>query len=334
GHACSNIAAISPAVIDPPSKCKVTRIRRRTGCASAVKTAWYASIFTLGVCLRIPLHAGVLSPQANHCQSIFSVWAKCWQRCHRSHFAPGHSPAIVVARSGPSRWPRSTCPSGTRCQAMEQSLQIDKMAGALMLVDDFLPEFDVRTHHAIRVAAPPDRVYACLWETDFDHWGLTRALYALRTLPAFVSAPGETRRRFLNEVQQQHFTLPDLLAGGFALLDEQPGSELVLGTVGRFWRARGELQATEPQRFVEPAPPGTAKAALNFLGRRHPNGGTELRTETRVLCADAVTRRRFRAYWMLIRPFSGLIRREMLVAVRAQAEATAMSAGTREENKS
>ena len=192
----------------------------------------------------------------------------------------------------------------------------------LLLLDDFLPEFDVRTDHAIRVAASPEHVYGCLWSTDFDHWGLTRALYALRTLPTFVSSPQETRRRFLKEVQRQHFTLQDLLANGFALLDELSGNELVLGTVGRFWRARGQLCATSPQRFVEPAPPGTAKAAWNFSVRRHPNGGTELRTETRVLCADSVTRWRFRAYWTLIRPFSGLIRHEILVAVRVKAEAT------------
>src|SRR5215813_12131638 len=50
----------------------------------------------------------------------------------------------------------------------------------LMLLDDFLPEFDVRTHHAIRVAAPPEHVYRCVRSTNFDHWGITRALYALR----------------------------------------------------------------------------------------------------------------------------------------------------------
>jgi hypothetical protein len=203
-----------------------------------------------------------------------------------------------------------------------------------MLLDDVLPEFDVRTHHAIRVAAPSDGVYACLWNTDFDHWGLTRALYALRTLPTFISSPRETRRRFLGEVQRQHFTLKDLLANGFALLGERPGSELVLGTVGRFWRARGDLRAIDSERFIAPTPPGTAKAAWNFSVRSHPNGGSELRTETRVLCADAATRRRFRAYWTLIGPFSGLIRREMLAAVRAQTEATATTAGTEEENMS
>jgi len=103
-------------------------------------------------------------------------------------------------------------------------------------------------------------------------------------------------------------------------LGERPGEELVLGTVGRFWRARGELCATSPARFREPAPPGTAKAAWNFVVDRRSDGATELRTETRVLCADVATRRRFRAYWTLIKPFSGLIRCEMLAAVRSAAE--------------
>lgn len=47
---------------------------------------------------------------------------------------------------------------------------------------------------------------------------------------------------------------------------------------------------------------------------------TKLRTETRVLCADVATRRQFCSYWMRIRPFSGLIRQEMLAAVRNTAE--------------
>jgi len=115
-----------------------------------------------------------------------------------------------------------------------------------MLLDDFLPEFDVRTHHAIRVAAPPEHVYACVWRTKFDHWGITRALYALRTLPTFFSSPKETRRRFLKEARRQHFTLQELIDNGFALLGEQSGNELVLGTIGRFWRARGQLCAGKP----------------------------------------------------------------------------------------
>lgn len=190
-----------------------------------------------------------------------------------------------------------------------------------MLLDDWMPESDVRASHATCIAASPERVYTCLWTTDFDHWGLTRALYALRALPTVAAAPRESWRRVRAELRPHRVTLKDVLAGGFTVLGERPGEEIVLGTVGRFWRARGELCASSPARFREPAPPGTAKAAWSFAVARRAGGGTELRTETRVLCADMATRRRFRAYWLLIRPFSGLIRREMLAAVRSAAEA-------------
>jgi hypothetical protein len=192
-----------------------------------------------------------------------------------------------------------------------------------MLLDTLLPEFDVRTQHVIQIAAPPEQVYEALWSADFDHWGVTRALYAIRTLPALPVAPVDTWHRFREELRLHQFTLRYLLGHGFSLLAERSGEELVIGTVGRFWRARGQLCATTGEAFVSPAPPGTAKAAWNFAVRQHPKGGTELQTETRVLCADSATRRRFAAYWTLIRPFSGLIRREMLAAVRARAETLA-----------
>jgi len=188
------------------------------------------------------------------------------------------------------------------------------------LLDEYLPAFDVRTRHSTRIAASPERVYGSLRTADFDRWGLTRTLYALRVLPTLPAAPRTTWRRFRAELGRPHWTFADLLASGFSVLGERPGTELVLGTVGRFWRARDELHAISPARFLEPAPPGTAKAAWSFVVGRRPDGATVLRTETRVRCADAATRRRFRAYWLLIAPFSGLIRREMLAAVRRAAE--------------
>jgi hypothetical protein len=193
--------------------------------------------------------------------------------------------------------------------------------GWRMLLDDYLPAFDARASYATRIAAPPERVYACLRTADFDRWGATRALYALRALPTLPTAPRETWRRVRAELRPRRVTLDDLLARGFALLGERPGEELLLGTVGVFWRARADLRPTGPAQFLAPAPPGTAKAAWNFAVSRRPDGGAELRTEIRVLCADAAARRRFRAYWLLIRPAAGVIRREMLAAVRNAAEA-------------
>jgi hypothetical protein len=189
-----------------------------------------------------------------------------------------------------------------------------------MLLDDYLPEYDVRTSYAIRISASPASVYASLWTANFDHWGITRILYAGRTLPEVFSKPRATWRRFRDELFQRRFALDQMLLEGFALLEDRLGQELVLGTVGRFWRARGELCATNLVQFHTPAPSGTAKAAWSFEVTTRADGATELRTETRVLCSDVATRRRFRAYWLVIEPFSGLIRQEMLAAVRSAAE--------------
>jgi hypothetical protein len=55
--------------------------------------------------------------------------------------------------------------------------------------------------------------------------------------------------------------------------------------------------------------------------RALPEGkGARLETETRVFLTDAAARRRFDAYWIVVRPFSGLIRRRWLRAAKHRAE--------------
>jgi hypothetical protein len=74
------------------------------------------------------------------------------------------------------------------------------------------------------------------------------------------------------------------------------------------------------------------ESARRFLrgGRREPRrvdpadgGAATVSTETRVLCTDPGSRRAFRRYWRIVRPFSGLIRIEMLRSIRREAERTA-----------
>jgi hypothetical protein len=165
-----------------------------------------------------------------------------------------------------------------------------------MLLDDYLPEFDVRTSYATRIVASPARVYASLWTANFDHWGVTRALYAVRTLPSFPVRPHETWRRFRDELFCRRFILDRMLSEGFALLEERPGAELVLGTVGRFWRARGELCAVSPAQFRAPplreprrrhgtskwvygrTAPRSLRPRLEYCARTSRQGGTFART--------------------------------------------------------
>ena len=68
--------------------------------------------------------------------------------------------------------------------------------------------------------------------------------------------------------------------------------------------------------------PGYAKAVWNFSLVDLGANVTRLATETRVVCSDRASKIRFRLYWTLIAPFSGLIRRQVLRAIKRKTEST------------
>lgn len=184
-----------------------------------------------------------------------------------------------------------------------------------MLIDEFLPAYDVTERHEILIGAPPERVYAAVREMDMSGSPIIRGLFLLRGLPALLT--GHSRQGSPLGV-----TLEGLLRSGFVLLGERPGEELLLGLVGRFWTVTGDLQRLDAEAFRRFDRPGFARATWNFHLAPTGTGRTRLGTETRVLCTDEASRRRFRRYWLLIRPFSGLIRRIMLREIRRSAESS------------
>jgi hypothetical protein len=189
-----------------------------------------------------------------------------------------------------------------------QSVEIRRM-----LIDDFLPTFDVTERHQVFIQASPARVYDVLLTTDFGRPLPVRALLALRALPAWLLHRDRSHRA------SRQITFATFLQNGFVRLAERRGEEIVLGLVGRFWTLTGCLEQTDPQAFQRECRPGLAKAAWNFT-IESVGQVTKVVTETRVQCTDGQSRRRFRAYWLLIRPFSGLLRRYMLRELRQAAE--------------
>ncbi|MBA2568338.1 MAG: hypothetical protein H0V11_03225 [Actinobacteria bacterium] len=112
------------------------------------------------------------------------------------------------------------------------------------------------------------------------------------------------------------------LAHRFVVLSRSP-TELVAGAVGAVWRPRGglvHLDGADAWRNADL--PGTIKAAVDF--RAEPTAaGSRLSTETRVLASDPHARRVFRLYWLVVGPFSGLIRRRWLSTAMAAAKRSA-----------
>jgi hypothetical protein len=178
-------------------------------------------------------------------------------------------------------------------------------------IDSFAPNPDAVEIHSINIAASPEVVYRALWTADLGGSFVIKLLLALRSLPEFVLRGSRPRN--------QKVTLQTLIDSGFGVLAETPGSEIVLGVTGRFWRPTGNLSPFRREDFDQPVPQGIARAVWNFSVNESRNDLTILSTETRVTCGDIASRRKFHAYWFFVRPFSGLIRRLMLKSVRKAA---------------
>jgi hypothetical protein len=182
-----------------------------------------------------------------------------------------------------------------------------------VLIDRYLPDFDVIERHHELVLADADRTYGAVRSVDLSRSRLVRALFAARGVTRIVGRRG-------SRAPSRSITLDDLLRAGFVWLDEEPGRELVLGLVGTFWRPRGGVRRIDPGEFAAFAEPGVAKAAWNFRVLPDGDGRSFLTTETRVRVPDEPTRRKFVLYWAAIGPFSGLIRRQALRLVKREAE--------------
>ena len=184
----------------------------------------------------------------------------------------------------------------------------------MMLIDSFAPEFDATEVHRIVINASRRAVYEALWAADLGSSAVIKLLLFLRSVPGFIT------RRSPSLPRNRKVTLQTVIDSGFGVLDKTPDEEIVLGVTGRFWRPTGNLSSFKRSDFDHPVSAGFARGVWNFRLSDGLDGQTILQTETRVICGDAASRRKFLAYWLVVRPFSGLIRLIMLRNVREAAE--------------
>ncbi len=177
-----------------------------------------------------------------------------------------------------------------------------------------MPVCDVSEFHETTVHAPIEKVYDALRTANLGDSPIIRLLLRLRELPTMLTTGGRKRNLKLN--------LDAIIKGGFVLLGENPPNEIALGLVGRFWTLSGSRCRVNAEEFASFDLPGYAKAVWNFSLVEESAELTRIATETRVRCLDDASRWRFRLYWALIAPFSGLIRREALRTIRRSSEST------------
>jgi hypothetical protein len=195
-----------------------------------------------------------------------------------------------------------------------------------LLLDELMPRYDVVERHATIVRAAPGATYAAIREADLAGGPIARTLLAIRAVPAalllLVTSPQALVResRARRTARGKPTRLADFERHGFRVVAERAPEELVIGLLGRFWTPRGGVcHDVSAATFAMGPPNGQALAGWNFTVVARDDGRCELRTETRVWCAPEV-RWKFRLYWLVVRPGSGVIRREMLRAIRRTAE--------------
>jgi hypothetical protein len=185
-------------------------------------------------------------------------------------------------------------------------------------LDRVLPQFAHRELHTTDVDAAPEIVWAALHDVTGAELPVTRMLTMIRGL----GTRGAARP-----------VIAAFTARGFTVVLDEPPRALVAAGAGQPWRLRGGETAglADAEAVAAFTRPGFVLMALSFalepLGGRG-GGRTRLTTETRVQPTDAGAARAFRPYWWAIRAGSGLIRRDLLRAVRRRAEraATAQAA--------
>jgi hypothetical protein len=154
-------------------------------------------------------------------------------------------------------------------------------------LDAFLPSYEFVARYGVDVDADADAAERALREVTFREVPVVRALLFVRGLGS-----GHADEAVLTAMGRRA-----------TVLDDVPGEGLVLRLRGRFWRLRGG--GDEPE----------ATAVVDFRAR-----DGSLTTETRVHVPAGHSRRRFARYWRVVRPFSGITRKQVLRAAKRRAE--------------
>ena len=173
-----------------------------------------------------------------------------------------------------------------------------------MLIDEFVPEYDFHERHQTLVPAPKEAVRRAVAEWRPQESFLWRLLLRLRGL----GRPQGSLREWAE-------------ANGFLRLAETE-DEVVFGQIGRFWAADERAALVSPrtvEEFRRFADRSQAVAVMNLRTESLGPDKTAVYTETRIRSLGPQARRRFRLYWLLIRPFSGLLRRAMLSGIKTRA---------------
>src|ERR1035438_215766 len=124
-----------------------------------------------------------------------------------------------------------------------------------MLLDDWMPAYDVAARYERVIDAPIARVWQACLDSRPDRNVVVQVLFALRRF-SFKGGPKRGPYRPLQE---------NLSRSGFLLLEQREHDEIVRGVAGRFWTPSGGVVRLEsPLAWRNFAVDGAARSAMNM----------------------------------------------------------------------
>jgi hypothetical protein len=174
-------------------------------------------------------------------------------------------------------------------------------------IQSYLPHPRHVELHRITVSAPPDAAWYAARHFDGADIPWVRVLFDLRTLPSKLLGQnppsGGEARLGVDSITSQ--------GAGFRLLEEVPGTEVVVGAIGRFWELDIPFASVEPGRFAAFAARGWGKVAWSI--RVEPfDRGSQITLELRTSATDDDSWTSLNRYFSVIGPFSHLIRSSVM----------------------
>lgn len=176
-----------------------------------------------------------------------------------------------------------------------------------MMLDQVIPRPRLLQINHADVAARPERVWLLLRHGELAHSALLRALLAVRTLPERLAGKPAGASLRIDQLRSsgKH--------PGFQLLLEEPLRELVVGAIGKVWRAAIPFvhvaHASDYAAFTEP---GYIKVAWALRVRPRGERDSRVELELRVDATDDASWPKFQKYFRVIGPASQFIRRSLL----------------------
>jgi hypothetical protein len=161
------------------------------------------------------------------------------------------------------------------------------------MIDNYLAEYDYNEIHHRIIHAPVDKIYNTLRHLDFSESWISRLLFKIRGL--------NTKNMSFDRMVDRD---------SFFTIYEKQNREWLVGLLAESFKAAVFLD--HPENFKEWNPGKGIKIAWNFLLQENGPQNVKVSTETRILCLNRKSWFIFSLYWALVRPFSGLIRKEML----------------------